>query len=572
MQCSPHLHTGLLLGLALARAAPAAAMEGAPTKRVAVIVGSNEPIPGRPALRHAQRDTVRIADALVAVGGFERRHVRVLADPTPGEMVAVLEHQIAVAAGAPGSLFLFYYSGHADGQRLYPAGKPLPIETVRQVLDRAEVSVRIGIFDACGGGIWTRAKGLAPEAPFSVALPMNLATEGSVLIAASAGIEAAHESDALQGSFFTSHLAAALRGAADRNEDGEVTLAEAFEYAKERTIRDTAKQAPDPQHPSYAVNLRGRKDLVLARVATSTSTMDLTQSRGPLEIVHLDSGLAVLETPAGPRRVKVAVPPGRYIVRKVTETGVYWTSEITVAAGRQNRIGEQDLAPSGTDRLALKGPPAEIEFESSTRAKRDLLLAFGAGMAASPLLGRGLVVQAQILWGVSDRLTWGVSNLGLFAYSFGRRGGVEVVPEGGLSLTIFNLSGKAALGIRAWLGESQSIVGTGSAYLLVEESATSSAPNPEAAQTARAAALGYTISVGRLSLHVGAAINGRTDGTFLWRGYGFGSVLVLGLRQLPLVEIRMTRHWAADLFATSTYAPVEHGWTHQGALGLTAIY
>ncbi len=71
-----------------------------------------------------------------------------------------------------------------------------------------------------------------------------------MLIASSSGLESAHESDRLQGSFFTYHFTGGLRGAADRNGNGEITMTEAFEYAKERTIRDTLRVASETQHPA----------------------------------------------------------------------------------------------------------------------------------------------------------------------------------------------------------------------------------------------------------------------------------------------------------------------------------
>ena len=81
---------------------------------------------------------------------------------------------------------------------------------------------------------------------------------GSILLGSSSGLESAHESEALSGSFFTHHLVAGLRGAADRNGDGEVTLGEVFAYAKELTVRDSVLQSEAPQHPSFLVNLSGR--------------------------------------------------------------------------------------------------------------------------------------------------------------------------------------------------------------------------------------------------------------------------------------------------------------------------
>ena len=51
------------------------------------------------------------------------------------------------------------------------------------------------------------------------------------------------ESDLLGGSYFSHHLASGLLGDADRSADGRVTLAEAYAYAYERTVADTASSS-----------------------------------------------------------------------------------------------------------------------------------------------------------------------------------------------------------------------------------------------------------------------------------------------------------------------------------------
>ena len=71
---------------------------------------------------------------------------------------------------------------------------------------------------------------------------------GQVLITASSASEDAQESDAIQGSFFTHFLTSGLRGAADRDNDGKVTLGEAYEFAYAHTVSNTVgTHAPSNQ-------------------------------------------------------------------------------------------------------------------------------------------------------------------------------------------------------------------------------------------------------------------------------------------------------------------------------------
>ena len=344
-----HLVICALVALVLAPAVTAA--KTASVRRVAIIVGANAAPSGRKPLRFAYEDAQHMADVL-RLAGFASTDIHVLRDPEPATILATLDRALRELAGKPSHL-VFYYSGHADTQSLYPSGKALDLRKLRDRLDSASATVRIGIIDACRGGGWTGTKGLTPVEPFAVQLPLRLSNEGSVLIASSSGMEDAHESENLRGSFFTHHWVAGLRGAGDRDGDGNITLGEAFAYAKNLTVRDTALHTASPQHPSFQFNLRGTHDLTLVTLA-ATSLLTVEQTIGPLQLVHLDSGVVVLELPRGKRRMRLAVPPGRYLVRREAGTKVF-AREITVAVGEQTRLEEEELTLVGTNQLATKG-------------------------------------------------------------------------------------------------------------------------------------------------------------------------------------------------------------------------
>jgi hypothetical protein len=555
----------------------AAAAAPADASRTAIVVGANAAALGRSALRHARRDSEAIADVLRSVGRFDARRVHVLHDPSPDEILRLVEREAAALAGNPRGMLLFYYSGHADRDALYPGGKPLALDRLRRVLDRPDVAVRVGVIDACQGGAWTRAKGLVPDAPFEVTIPAVLGSEGSALIASSSGVESAHESDLLQGSFFTYHFAAALRGAGDQSGDGTVTLTEAFEYARERTIRDSARLSPEPQHPSYALNVRGRQDIVLAHVADSPSTLAVEQQEGPLELVHLASGLRVLELPSGPRSVRLAVPPGKYLVRKVAAEGIR-TREIAVPRDGAAEVGEGDLVLLGNRQLAVKGErsgrargvlPEDggwdvgLGFEVA-KSWHDRQLSIAVGETAP--YGGALRVDGRV--GLTDEVTWKIGTLA-FAYRLGERGRAELVPYAGL--LGWSTDGDR-LGLRATFGAGvggrlpfgpAALVATATWRApLVEGPAVVPTPDHFAQ-----VGLGLTLRVGRFAtLHGGAALAldflpatealdpyagevTRYPGTREFR-WSIGSVQELGLATLPLLAVHAPRGWSLDLHAT----------------------
>jgi hypothetical protein len=391
-------------------------------RRIAVIVGANRGALGRESLRYSYRDAHDVAQVLVQTGQFAPADVHVLDDPEPDAVIALLDlHLAALAATTGESLLLFYYSGHADAGALYPAGKPLPFGSLRARLDNRAATVRLGIIDACSGGGWTGAKGLHAAPPFAVDVPLELSGEGSVLIASSSGVEKAHESERLLGSFFTHHLVAGLRGAADPRGDGVVTVGDAFAYAKERTIRDTAAVSTEPQHPSFFMNLRGRADLPLARVDSSPTVVELQEKEGPLQVIHLGTGVVLLEIPAGQRTIKLSVPPGHYLVRRRTENGT-WTGEIGVESGRTIIVREQDLALSGYAPAAGKGLPEPQPSNTWPLALNDRPLTLhrglaqvdvGALLAQSPRpLNHAFAIAPLMRYGLTDRATFSLGAPG----------------------------------------------------------------------------------------------------------------------------------------------------------------
>ena len=86
------------------------------------------------------------------------------------------------------------------------------------------------------------------------------------------------ESDEIQGSFFTHHLTTGLRGDADQNRDGRVTLDEAYTYAYARTVAATAATRGGAQHPTYEYDLRGAGDVVLSRPSSGAVTVTFPEA------------------------------------------------------------------------------------------------------------------------------------------------------------------------------------------------------------------------------------------------------------------------------------------------------
>ena len=437
------LAIAVLIGATISTASALRGELYAAPKRVAVVVGANAAAPGRKPLRFAHDDAAAVA-AVLKLTGVKSEDIALLRDPHPDEVLAALDTALLALKGngsqpAEDSVLFFYYSGHADAESLFPAGKALKLAALRDRLDSQQATVRIGIIDACRGGGWTGTKGLSETEAFAVNIPLNLASEGSVLISSSSGLEDAHESASLRGSFFTHHWSAGLRGAADDNQDGTITLAEAFKYARVLTIRDTSIHTENPQHPSFQMKLRGKGDIDLVTALAKASSLTVTQAAGPLQLVHLDSGVVVLELPKGKRVVSLILPSGPYMVRRRGEGGTY-AREISVVADTPSTVNENQLQPHEDGTLMSKG--FEPKTTPSFLRKGDWKLQFGLGISHEPIGIAELQTESgantreasgtlRVLYGITDRWQLELTRP-VIAYRGGHEGSFEWMPKVGL--------------------------------------------------------------------------------------------------------------------------------------------
>ncbi|HYP97156.1 MAG TPA: caspase family protein [Polyangiaceae bacterium] len=562
-------------------------------RRIGVVVGANLAPPGRVPLRYAHDDARRVAEVLTSVGGFNARDVQQLLDPSPEQLLSALDRELAAAAQrSEETLLFFYYSGHADDQAIFPNGESLPFAQLKARLDDPRAKLRIGVLDSCRGGSWTGSKGLKKAEPFEIDSAPKLAEEGSVLIASSSGQESAHETEALQGSFFTHHWNAGLRGAADRSGDGQVSLGEAFEYARRLTIRDTAMIGQEPQHPSFQMKLTGRQDFPLATLVNQRTTLLYDQATGPTEIVRLNDGLVIVETPAGTRRVRLGLPAGSYLIRRRAAEGVF-VRIVTLSAGSPTALAEADLTRSTLAAGRIKGLERD-EASGVSWANQFFFSALGAGVRHAPVIDPGLRLGAADGNGVfmlrlSARLMrklWWTAPLALVfdaerpqAFNWLAWGGVPVLS--GVHLDDrYSVTGFFGAGVDARYRQGERHTFNAS---LSELSAFEWAhPWPRTFTTQLTLGISETIpDAVTFNFGAGFSINALVDGHFSSaaidaneRGtvVAFGSVQRAGLRPLPLIHVPLGSGFGVDAHAVGAYLPAKHGWVETYLLGFSYVH
>jgi hypothetical protein len=386
----------LLLGSILVTAAacerPAppdeAAASGAPSlaaralwdgrdRRLALVIGHDRGSASRKPLRYAQTDATRLAVVLRDLGGFLGSDIHLLEGPTLSEVRAALGALAAQVRafrgdartrGVPGrATLLVYFSGHSDGKVLELGGEGLSFADLRHAVDAIGADLRLVILDACRSGSLLALKGpggVSAAADFDLSQPLESST-GEVLITSSSASEDALESEELRASFFSHYLLSGLRGAADVNHDGRVTLSEAFQHAAGRTTSETAGTILGSQHPSYQNQLTGRGDLVLTQIPRTRAAIEMAAAVDRALLMDaLTGGVAAEWTPGGGDRL--AVTPGPYVVH-AWKDGHRSTARFTLPPGTTRRVTDQLLLPVENEASEAGSRASEIRLRATAR-------------------------------------------------------------------------------------------------------------------------------------------------------------------------------------------------------------
>lgn len=328
--------------------------------RYAVIVGNDEGAADEPRLKYAQNDAERVHDVLTSLGDFREENVVLLQgrgrDAVQRVLIATNARIRSTPAKDQAVLFVFY-SGHADSDALHLGAERLELSRLQQLVRGSSAELRLLVVDSCRSGALTRVKGGRKVEPFKVELDDTLAGEGVVFLTSSSANEDAQESDELKGSFFTHYLVSGLVGPADTDGDGTVTLAEAYGYAYDNTIRASSKTLIGTHHPTFEYDMRGQGDVVLTRVrAVSRGRARLSFPEGRTYLVFADgsNGAMVAEVGVADGTRNINVAAGRYFVRG---RGRDYLLEgvVRVRSGEIHVVADGELSRVEYARLVRKG-------------------------------------------------------------------------------------------------------------------------------------------------------------------------------------------------------------------------
>jgi hypothetical protein len=254
--------------------------------RWAVVIGvGHYESPDIPKLRYSVPDAETIYAVLTGPGGFKNDHVLLLTDktekkPTYRNLKWALGTFLARSARKDDTVVIFF-AGHGapevdqrgierDGLAKYlvPSdaepddlySTAFPMDELQTIFARIEADRVIAFLDSCysgaaGGRTFSSKKTRAPHLD-DLFLERLTRSKGRAILTASRPAEVSIELPELGHGIFTYFLAEGLRGAADLNRDGIVTLQEVYEYV-EQQVAQKSRAVGGNQHPVMKGELEG---------------------------------------------------------------------------------------------------------------------------------------------------------------------------------------------------------------------------------------------------------------------------------------------------------------------------
>jgi len=383
-------------------------------RRFAMIIGANNGGKERVKLRYAVSDALTIGRILKELGGVAPEDVLLLADPdveTVFSETKKLQARMQDARARQRRIeIVFYYSGHSDEKQLLLNEETIPYEQLRETIKGMPADVRIAILDSCASGAFTRIKGGRKMPAFLLDEAYDMT--GYAFLTSSSATEVSQESDLLRSSFFTHYLASGLRGAADLNGDGRVTLNEAYQFAFNETLAETTRTVHGPQHPNYDIGMSGTGDVVLTDIRAATAVLVLGEEISGRIFIHDQSGRLMLETTKpGGRTITLALEEAAYRIVRISNGRVH-EAGITLKKGRQDTLSARSFSLSAKKYTTPRGDRAlRIREETGALIFGGRPLTVNLAQPTGAVLNRGQVLLGigPVAFGLADGVQFGTN-------------------------------------------------------------------------------------------------------------------------------------------------------------------
>ncbi|HTO12419.1 MAG TPA: caspase family protein [Candidatus Binatia bacterium] len=248
---------------------------------------------GIPYLKYSVPDADAVYNVLTTTGGVKKDNVMLLTDrserkPTLRNIKYALGTWLARSARKDDTVIV-YFAGHgapevdqrgierdglakylipsdADSDDLFSTA--LPMDDLQTIFGRIEAERVVMFLDACysgaAGGRTFASKRTRAGTVDDLFLERLTRSKGRAILTAAAPSEVSIELPELGHGIFTYYLTEGLKGAADLNRDGIVTLQELYEYVEQQVSRKS-RLVGGNQHPVMKGELEGVLPLIKVR-------------------------------------------------------------------------------------------------------------------------------------------------------------------------------------------------------------------------------------------------------------------------------------------------------------------
>jgi hypothetical protein len=243
-----------------------------PRKIWAVIVGVAN-YNHMPALRYTDDDAYRFYAFLKSAegGGLPDDQIRILIDEEATRQRVLETTSDLFSKASEGDLVLYYFSGHGVKGSFLPIdfdgfNNRISYEEISQIINDSPARYRLCFADAChSGGLFSERSGAEEEEWLKVYQDLYQTSTGTAIIMSSKSEETSLESSGLRQGVFSHFMIRGLKGEADSDGDGQVSIQELYDFIYVQVRAYTGmRQSPvikgdyEPNMPVAIVRNTGR--------------------------------------------------------------------------------------------------------------------------------------------------------------------------------------------------------------------------------------------------------------------------------------------------------------------------
>jgi hypothetical protein len=325
--------------------------------RVAVLVSAENGMDGEHPLTHVQEDASRLEETLLLLSNFSPANIHRLDGTSPKKVLQKLNALAEDMKRIKGEkLLLFYYSGHADATSLHLEGEELAYDTLLKQLQEFPADLKIGIIDACKSGAII-GKGSSTRTSLTPVVDI-LKTKGTVVITSSRGEQDSWVRKSLKSSVFSHHLISGMRGAADMDADGKVSLDEAYRYAELNTRFGTRTHVLGEQAPQReSLDVLEDGPVILTWLEMARARLTLPPGRGVCFITTENEKRLIAESPSElERELHFALKPASTYVLKCRRDGTRFRKvSFSMKVGEEKKAAALELKEVAEEDILRKG-------------------------------------------------------------------------------------------------------------------------------------------------------------------------------------------------------------------------